>query len=164
VFGTSVGIDDSFVYVGATGRDNGVGRVGSVTIFRPSFIIGYDYDSEYFPSSPATIGGLCGASLYVDPNNDQFIMGCPNSTGTVAHEGTARVYRQFQFVGQTVWAESVLSFGQQPHGGDALGRSVALAGDHAFVGAPDVSFPPPQTGNGGWKEFQPDLIFRNGFQ
>jgi hypothetical protein len=37
------------------------------------------------------------------------------------------------------------------------------SGDHAFVGAPNVNFPPPQTGNGGWKAFLPDLIFENGF-
>ena len=164
VFGTSVGIDTDFVYVGATGRDNGAGRVGSVTIFKPAFIIGYDYLAEYFPSPPATVGGLCGASLSVDEVYGQFIMGCPNSTGTVAHEGTARVYRQFEFLGQTVWADSVLGFGQLAHGGDGLGRSVVMSGDHAFVGAPDANFPPPQTGNGVWKEFQPDVIFRNGFQ
>lgn len=163
IFGTSVGIDDNFIYVGATGRDNGAGRVGSVTMFKPASLIGWEYLAEYFPSEPATVGGLCGASLMVDPDYRQFIMGCPNSTGTVAHEGTARVYRQFEFLGQPVWLDSVLSFGNQLHGGDALGRSVAISGDHAFAGAPDVAFPPPQTGNGGWKSFVRDLIFADGF-
>lgn len=164
IFGTSVGIDANFVYVGATGRDNGFGRVGSVTIFKPASLLGYDYLSEYFPSAPATIGGLCGASLSVDPDYGQFIMGCPNSTGTVAHQGTARVYRQFEFLGQPVWIDSVLGLSQVMHGADALGTSAVMSGDHAFVGAPDASFPPPQTGNGVWKEFRPDVIFRDGFQ
>jgi hypothetical protein len=164
VFGTSVGIDANFAYVGATGRDNGVGRVGSVTIFKQALVIGYNYLYEYFPSPPATIGGLCGASLSVDEVYGQFVMGCPNSTGSVAHEGTARVYRQFDFLGQPVWLDSVLSFGSQLHGGDALGTSVALSGDHAFAGAPNVNFPSPQTNNGGWKEFVPDRIFRDGFE
>ena len=163
-FGTSVGIDANFVYVGATGRDNGVSRVGSVTIFKPAFIIGYNYLGEYFPGAPATIGGHCGASLSVDSVNSEFILGCPDSTGTVANEGTARVYRQFQFAGQPVWTESVLSFGNALHGADSLGKSVAIFGDHAFAGAPNYSFPPPQTGNGAWKEFVPDKIFRDGFQ
>jgi hypothetical protein len=162
-FGTSVGIDGSFIYVGGTGRDNGAGRVGSVTMFKPAAVFGWEYLAEYFPSAPATVGGLCGASLTVDADDQQFIMGCPNSTGSVAHEGTARVYRQFEFLGQPVWLDSVLGFGSQPHGGDALGSSVAISGDHAFVGAPDVNFPPPQTGNGGWKAFVKDLIFEDGF-
>lgn len=162
-FGSSVGIDENFIYVGGTGRDNGAGRVGSVTMFKPAQLLGWDYLAEYFPSAPATVGGLCGASLTVDPDYQQFIMGCPNSTGTVAHEGTARVYRQFEFIGQPVWLDSVLSFGNQLHGGDALGSSVAISGDHAVVGAPNVNFPAPQTGNGGWKTFVKDLIFEDGF-
>jgi hypothetical protein len=163
IFGTSVGIDENFIYVGGTGRDSGAGRVGSVTMFKPAPIFGWEYLAEYFPSAPATVGGLCGASLTVDPDYQQFIMGCPNSTGSVAHEGTARVYRQFEFLGQPVWLESVLGFGNQLHGGDALGRSVAISGDHAFVGAPNVAFPPPQAGNGGWKSFVKDLIFEDDF-
>lgn len=166
-FGTSVGIDANFIYVGATGRDNGVGRVGSVTIFKPGSIIGYNYLSEYFPSAPATIGGLCGASLSVDALNSQFIMGCPRSASPYnyfPHEGTARVYRQFDFVGNTVWLDSVLSFGTQFHSGDdALGSSVAIFGDEAIVGAPNAHFS-GQTGNGGWKTFVTDKIFANGFE
>lgn len=166
VFGTSVGIDANYVYVGATGRDNGVGRVGSVTIFKPATIIGYNYLSEYFPSPPATIGGHCGASLSVDVANAQFILGCPDSTGTVAHEGTARVYRRIDFLGQPVWLESVLDYetGNLAHGADALGSSVAIFGNAAFAGAPNVNFPAPQTGNGSWKEFVPDKIFGDGFE
>jgi hypothetical protein len=41
VFGSSVGVDANYVYVGATGRDNGAGRVGSVTIFKPALLAGY---------------------------------------------------------------------------------------------------------------------------
>ncbi|MEO8672918.1 MAG: hypothetical protein ABI411_16485 [Tahibacter sp.] len=163
-FGTSIGITDNFVYVGATGRDNGVGRVGSVTVFKPAAVFGYNYVNEYFPSPPATVGGHCGASLSVDPNYNQFILGCPDSTGTLAHEGTARVYRQFELAGQPVWSESVLSIGNALHGADNWGSSVVMSGDRAFVGAPNINFPSPQTGNGGWKEFSQDVIFRNGFQ
>ena len=72
-------------------------RLGSVTIFKRASVIGCDLLDEYFPDAPATIGGHCGASLSVDRYNDQFILGCPDSTGTVAHEGTARKYRKFLF-------------------------------------------------------------------
>jgi hypothetical protein len=163
-FGTSVGIDSQYVYVGATGRDNGAGRVGSVTIFKPASVIGYDNLAEYFPGAPATIGGHCGASLSVDAANSQFILGCPDSGDPYySGAGTARVYRQFMFLGQPVWLESVLGYGTQPHGANfSLGRSVAIAGDQAFAGAPNAHFT-GQTGNGSWKAFVPDEIFGDGF-
>lgn len=164
-FGTSVGIDAGFVYVGGSGRDNGVGRVGSVTIFKAVTppTIGFSFLGEYFPSDPATIGGRCGAALSLDPVNDQFIMGCPNSTGSVVGEGTARVYQQYEFAGQPIWLDSVLSFGSHAHGADALGTSVAISGDFAFVGAPNAGSEPGDD-NGGFQEFALDAIFKNGFE
>jgi hypothetical protein len=161
-FGTSVGIDNQYIYVGATGRDNGAGRVGSVTIFKPASIIGYDNLAEYFPGTPATIGGHCGTALSVDAANAQFILGCRDSTGTVANEGTARIFKRFTFLGSPVWLESVLSFANQPHGADALGSSVALFGNQAFAGAPNAHLP-GDSGNGAWKAFVPDAIFADGF-
>lgn len=163
-FGTSVGIDNQYIYVGATGRDNGAGRVGSVTIFKPASIIGYDYLSEYFPGAPATLGGHCGASLSVDAANSQFILGCPDSDDVYyAKAGSARVYRQITFLGQPVWLESVLGYGTQPHGANfSLGASVAIVGDQAFAGATNAHFT-GQTGNGAWKAFLPDNIFGDGF-
>jgi hypothetical protein len=161
-FGSSVGIDDQYIYVGATGRDNGAGRVGSVTIFAPASLIGYDNLAEYFPGAPATIGGQCGTALSVDAARAQFIVGCRNSTGTLAGEGTARVFQRFTFLGSPVWLESVLSFGNQTHGADALGSSVALFDEQAFAGAPNAHTP-TSSGNGGWKAFVPDEIFGNGF-
>lgn len=163
-FGTSVGIDNQYIYVGATGRDNGAGRVGSVTIFKPGAEIGYDNLAEYFPAAPATLGGHCGASLSVDAANSQFILGCPDSDDPYYTKvGNARVYRQFTFLGQPVWLESVLGYGTQTHGANfSLGASVAIVGDQAFAGAPNAHFP-AQTGNGAWKAFVPDEIFRDGF-
>jgi len=164
-FGTSVGIDANYVYVGATGRDNGAGRTGSVTIFKPAFIIGYDYLAEYYPLAPATIGGHCGASLNVDPlPPGGFILGCPDSDTVYFNgEGTARVYRPFEFLGQAVWLESLLTYGTQFHGADALGTSVDIHGDQAFVGAPKAHVA-GQTNDGGFREFVPDKLFQNGFE
>lgn len=163
-FGTSVGIDNQYIYVGATGRDNGAGRVGSVTIFKPGAEFGYDNLAEYFPGAPATLGGHCGASLSVDAFNSQFILGCPDSDDVYyAKAGSARVFRQFTFLGQPVWLESVLGYGTQAHGASfSLGTSAAIVGDQAFAGAPNAHFT-GQTGNGAWKAFLPDAIFKDGF-
>jgi hypothetical protein len=164
LFGASVGIDANYVYVGGSGRDNGAARTGSVTIFKPASIIGYNYLAEYFPGPPATDGGHCGASLNVDPVKSGFVLGCPGSNTVFFNgEGTARVYREFSFLGNPVWIESLLSYGVQPHGADALGTSVDIHGDYAFAGAPNRS-QAPGTGNGAFKEFAPDQIFRDGFE
>ena len=157
-FGSSVGVDSNYFYFGAPGRDNGSGRVGSVTIYLRSG----SYVAEYFPGPPATTGGDCGASLNVDSALSGFVLGCPHSDGLVTGEGTARVYRPIDFLGTTVWVESLLSFYDLPHGADALGTSVAIDGNHAFAGAPDHNSS-GGTGNGAFKEFEPDDIFKNGF-
>lgn len=164
-FGTSVGIDVDYIYVGATGRDNGAGRVGSVAIFNHGAMGGYNYLDEYFPAAPATVGGHCGASLGVDAAHSQFILGCPDSDDAFyAKAGTARVYRKILFLGSPVWLDSVLGFGSQPHNaGDSLGDGVAIFGDQAFAGAPNAHFT-GQTGNGAWKAFLPDRVFRSGFE
>ena len=157
-FGSSVGVDANYFYFGAPGRDNGSGRVGSVSIFLRSGA----FVDEYFPGPPATIGGDCGTSLSVDPVLGGFVLGCPHSDGLVTGEGTARVYRPIDFLGSTVWVESLLSFYDLPHGADALGTSVAIDGNHAFAGAPDAAAN-GGSGNGAFKEFEPDDIFKNGF-
>lgn len=163
-FGTSVGIDANYLYVGATGRDNGAGRVGSATIFKPAFLLGYNYLSEYFPLAPATIGGRCGASLSVDAKNSQFIVGCPDSDGAEPKEGNARIYTMFMFLGQPVWLESLLSYGNIFHNsGDSFGASVALFDKEAFVGAPKYHLP-GSASNGLFRAFVPDKLFADGFE
>lgn len=165
-FGSSVGIDDNFVYIGGVGRDNGVGRVGSVTVFQPAsgLFAGYVYLNEYFPGDPATIGGRCGASLSVDAINGEFIIGCPNSTdGSTSSVGTARVYKQFEFLGQPIWLENVLRYGDENFGADALGSSVAINGIYAFAGTPK-SGGVPEPNQGGFQAFIEDPIFADGFE
>jgi hypothetical protein len=162
-FGTSVAVDSHRVYVGATGRDNGSGRTGSVTLFTPAFIIGYNFDSELFPGNGAHAGDLCGASLYLDSATDNgFITGCPGSDGTVANEGAARIFRQYEFLNTLVWLDDLLSWGSTAHGADDLGRGVAMVADHAYVGAP-LANDAVGTDNGAVEVFAPDSIFRDGF-
>jgi hypothetical protein len=165
VFGTSVGIDGNYVYVGGTGRDNGAGRVGSVTIFKPAPFIDYQFLAEYFPQENADIGGHCGASLSVDTYNDQFIVGCPDSSGVFIDDGNARVFKKTLFLGQPVWVESLLTTGLLGTGPDHLGSSVALLANQAFVGARTINAAGPDTNNGGWWEFGPEgSDFANGFE
>lgn len=165
VFGTSVGIDANYVYVGGTGRDNGVGRVGSVTIFKPEIIIGYQLVDEYFPVEDFAIGGHCAASLMVDPYNNQFIVGCPDGSHTFVDDGSARVFRKSLILGQPVWTESLLTTGLLGTGPDHLGSSVALFDNQAFVGAKTMNAVGPDTNNGGWWEFGPEgSDFADGFE
>jgi len=163
-FGTSIAIDSGHVYVGATGRDNpGVGRTGSVSLFTPAFIIGYNFDTEVFPSIGASAGDLCGASLSLDlANNGGFIVGCPGSDGSVTNEGAARVFRQYYVFNTLVWLDDLLSWGSIPHGADDLGRGVALVGNYAYLGAP-LADDAVGANNGAVEAFVVDSIFKNGF-
>lgn len=162
-FGTSVAVDTHRVYVGATGRDNGAGRTGSVTLFTPAFIIGYDFDSELFPGNGAHPGDLCGASIYLDSATDNgFVTGCPGSDGTITNEGAARVFRQYDFLGSLIWLDDLLSWGNAAHGADDLGRGVVLVGSRAFAGAP-LADDATGANNGAIEVFAPDQIFRAGF-
>jgi hypothetical protein len=166
VFGTSVGVDANYIYVGATGRDNGAGRVGSVTIFKPAAVIGYELLNEYFPIEAPDVGGHCGATLSVDPyNNDRFIVGCPDSSDIFIEDGEARVYQKSIFLGQPVWTESLLITGVLAPAAGHLGSGVAILGSQAFVGARTTNAVGPDVDNGAWWEFGPgDGIFEDGFE
>lgn len=163
-FGSSVAIDSHRLYVGANGRDKtGVGRTGSVSLFTPAFIIGYDFEAEVFPSAGAKAGDLCGASLYLNSALDHgFAMGCPGSDGLVNGEGFVRVVEPIPFLNGTLWLDSVLNLGDLPHGADDVGRGVVLVADHVYAGAP-LADDAVGTNNGSVEEFALDLLFANGF-
>ena len=137
-FGTSVAIDAGRVYVGATGRDlAGVGRTGSVSLFKPASLLGYDFERELFPTAPRAPGDLCGASVGLDLSGaNGFVMGCPGADGDVTNQGVARVYRSIVFMGNPVWFNEIAALDAAPHGADDLGRSVLLVDDRVYAGAP----------------------------
>lgn len=167
-FGTSVAIDDDRVYVGATGRDlAGVGRTGSVSLFEPAFILGYDFVREIFPAAPRNPGDLCGASVYPDRSSGSgFAVGCPGADGTITNQGAVRVYRPFPFMGNTLWLDQLVTLTDEPHGADDLGRSLVIADDRVFAGAP-LADDAIGNNNGGVFEFANgiviDAVFRDGF-
>lgn len=165
-FGTSVGVDANYVYVGAPGRDNGFARVGSVMIFKTVIFTGYELLDEYFPVESPDIGGHCGATLTIDQyNNDRFIVGCPDSSDIFIEDGEARVYRKRFIFGQLVWTESLLTTHTSAPATQHLGSSVAILGSQAFVGAKNTNPAGPEFDNGGWWEFGPNyVIFKDGFQ
>lgn len=137
-FGTSVALQPPLAYVGGTGRDlQGVGRTGSVSVFEPAFILGYDFATEVFPTAPRAAGDLCGASLYPDLlDTERFVMGCPGADGSVASQGALRVIKKLTFMGIPIWVNQRLAVADSPHGADELGRSVVLVKGRAYGGAP----------------------------
>jgi len=163
-FGTAVGVDANRVYVGATGRvKNGVGHTGSVSVFKPASIIGYDFDVELFPGSGAAAGDLCGASVYVDPTSvDRFAIGCPGSDGLVADEGFVRVFKLGSLLGNPYWFQDLLDMADLPHGADDLSRGFVFFGDHVYAGAP-LADDAVGTNNGAVRIFATDHIFADGY-
>lgn len=164
VFGSSVAVDSQRLYIGATGRDkSGTGRTGSVSLFKPASLIGYDFDVEVFPSNGAKPGDLCGASVYPDlGTGNGFAMGCPGSDGLVNNEGFARTVYPLPFIGGTIWIDQRLDVSDLPHGADDLGRAVVLVDDHVYAGTPYAD-DAVGTDNGAVRVFATDAIFDNGF-
>lgn len=163
-FGSAVAMDATHIYVGGTGRvKNGVGRTGSVSVFEPSGLIGWSFDTELFPGGGAAAGDLCGASLSARHETDGVVaMGCPGHDGLVANEGAVRVMQLFDLLGTPIWAQDRLDMADLPHGADDLGRDVALAGDHVFAGAPAYDDAIGMN-NGSVRVFATDRIFSDGF-
>lgn len=162
-FGSSVALDATHIYVGGPGRvKNGVGQTGSVSVFVPTGIIGYDFDTELFAGSSAA-GDRCGASLSASYDADGMVaVGCPGWDGLVDNEGSVLVLRESDFLGTPVWSLARLGMGDLPHGGDDLGRDVVLVGDHVYAGAPrhDDAI---GMNNGIVRVFARDQIFKDGF-
>ena len=160
-FGTAVAIDADRVYIAGTGRNKpSVGRTGSVSLFDSG---GYGFDRELFPGDGAA-GDLCGASLSLDfafPGS--FAVGCPGSDGLVSGEGFARVFTLGTFLGSPFWFQDRLDMSDIPHGADDMGRSVLLAGDHVYAGAPLTEYFHAND-VGVVRVFATDNIFRDGFQ
>lgn len=159
-FGSSVAMDGSRIHVGGTGRQkSGVGRTGSVSIFKPNGIIGYSRETEVFGSAA---GDLCGASLAADTRHGAapFVTGCPGHDDLVANAGGVRFVRRV-FTGVWLWTSTTIDMADLPHGADELGRSVAMGDGLVYAGAPgndDVG-----NNNGAVRIFAPDLIFKDGF-
>lgn len=160
-FGTSVAMDGSRIHVGGTGRQkSGVGRTGSVSIFKPCGIIGHCLETEVFGP---TAGDLCGAALAANTRaiGAAFAMGCPGYDDTVDDAGRVAYVRYRYLAGSWSWAPAFIGMGDLPHGGDGLGRSVALASGFVFAGAPgndDLG-----SNNGVVRIFAPDRIFADDF-
>jgi hypothetical protein len=161
-FGGSVALDATHIYVGGAGRvKNGVGRTGSVSVFAPSGLIGWSFDTELFPGAGAA-GDLCGASLSARHEADgRLAMGCPGWDGLVDNEGRVLVLQAFDFLGTTVWSQDRLDMADLPHGADDLGRAVALVGDRVYAGAPSHDDAVGMN-NGIVRVFAPDRIFEDG--
>ena len=162
-FGTSVAIDSHRIYVGASGRDkSGVGRTGSVSLFTPGNIIGYNFNGEIFPVNGAP-GDLCGASVSLNQATDKgFAMGCPGSDGLVSGEGSVYVENPIPFLGGTLWIGEELNMADLPHGADDLGRGVVIVADRVYAGSPFANA--PGSDDGAVDIFATDALFANGFE
>ena len=164
-FGGAVAMDATHIYVGGAGRTkSGVGRTGSVSVFRPSGLIGWSFDLEMFPGVGAAAGDLCGASLSARRALDgRVAMGCPGHDGIVANEGAVRLMQEFDLLGSPIWSQDRLDMADLPHGADDLGRDVALVGERVFAGAP-ARDDAVGLNNGAVRVFAIDRIFKDGFE
>lgn len=120
LFGTDVALDGERVLIGASGRDD----AGAAYVLERQRG-GWGVVAE-LTAPDAAADDRFGASVELD--GDHAIVGAPrHDSGT----GSAYVFRR----GGGSWRHVATLAADSPETGEAFGASVALAGDHALVGA-----------------------------
>lgn len=128
-FGISVAISGDYAIMGALNDDDPVGTdPGSAYIFVRSGTI-WTQQAQLFASGAAA-GGRFGWPVAI--SGDTAIVGAPAHDGLVgSNYGSAHVYVR----SGTNWTEQAHLFASDAATNDGFGRSLAISGDHAMVGA-----------------------------
>ncbi len=122
-FGTSVSISGDYIVVGADGDDDNATHNGAAHVFRRD-VDGWVEQVQLVASDDAR---SFGSSVAI--NGDYILVGAPYTEGIGFYDGAAYVFHR---QGETWTEQAKLTSGEQTH---VFGRSVALLGDRAVVGA-----------------------------
>ncbi|MEE9128508.1 MAG: FG-GAP repeat protein, partial [Phycisphaerales bacterium] len=132
-FGRAVAINGDTAMISATSHlHNGATGNGSVYIFR------YDrstwIENQEFFASDGEIGDVFGMSVSISPDSSGVaVIGAHGDDDNGANSGSAYVFR---FDPKTQeWVEEQHLLASDGAGGDFFGRSVAVQGDTAIIGA-----------------------------
>ena len=127
-FGSAVAISGNVAIVGADADDENGSDAGAAYTYR------YDGSSwveeDKLLASDGLPGDRFGANLAI--SGDLAIVGVPVGDGNQSNTGTAYIYR---YNGST-WLEEIKLFASDGVNGDQFGRSVAVGGNVALIGAP----------------------------
>jgi hypothetical protein len=129
-FGSSVSINGNYAVVGAPGDDvGGEADRGSAYVFFRSGSVWTQQDK--LTASDGSPSDNFGASVAI--SGSYIIVGAPGDDGLFNDHGSAYI-----FIRSGVnWTQQDHVFASTPGISDRFGRSVAISGDYAVVGAPD---------------------------
>ncbi|MCH7547721.1 MAG: hypothetical protein IID30_15085 [Planctomycetes bacterium] len=130
-FGVQIDVSNDSLIVLASGDDGATNRSGAAYIFRFDVALNtWVFEAKIFASDLETLGSL-GPSGDVSINGDIAILGSPSHAHGGIDSGAAHVFR---FDG-TAWNEEAELLAGDRSSLDGFGRSVALVGNIAIVGA-----------------------------
>lgn len=155
-FGWSVALDGDRVVVGASREDWGDDvDVGAAYVFDRQPDGAWTETARLVPSDPQ-VDGEFGSSVALD--GDRILIGSPNyHQGSLADAGAVFA---FELDPATGWVETDRIDPPVAMANDNFGRSVALDGGRAIVGAPgDFPFPSAPPGRAAVFELQPDATW-----
>jgi hypothetical protein len=128
-FGFSVGISGDYAIVGANGTDDRGSASGSAHIFRRTGTNTWDAGTKIRASDEAG-GDFFGTSVAID--GDYAIVGADQNDDGGGSSGSAYIFRR---TGTNTWDAGTKILAPDAAGGDFFGRSVAIDGNTAIVGA-----------------------------
>lgn len=129
-FGRGAAITDARVAVGAPDAGPGAQNFGAVYIYRFDATLGFILEQR-INATPEDAQDKFGFSVALD--DGVILVGAPQDDDLGAGAGGAHVFR---FDG-TDWQLEQKLLPDDGAAGDAFGRTVALSGDYAIIGAPD---------------------------
>ncbi len=132
-FGSSVAASGEAVVVGSYGDDDNGGHSGSAFVFRHCGI--WELEAHVLASDGAP-SQVFGASVSID--GDVVVVGAPGDGDNGLLSGSAYFYRyDFDSAG---WRQEAKLLASDGNAYDSLGRSVALHGDSAILGADSEAY------------------------
>jgi hypothetical protein len=129
LFGYSVAISGDYAIVGAEYEDAGGNNAGAAYIFRRTGANTWDSGVKIV-ASDAELDDHFGYSVAI--SGDYAIVGAESEDAGGIEAGAAYIFRR---TGEDTWDAGVKIVASDADGGDYFGRSVAISGDYAIVGA-----------------------------
>ncbi|MBL7103829.1 MAG: T9SS type A sorting domain-containing protein [Bacteroidales bacterium] len=130
IFGKSVSISGDYVVIGATGNDDNGSCSGSAYIFSRSDTL-WTEQAKLTASDAATENNF-GYSVSI--SGDYAVIGAIGNDENGTHAGAAYIFHR----SGTIWSQQAKLLASDGIAHDIFGKSVAIFGDYAIIGAGSV--------------------------
>ena len=130
IFGKSVSISGNYVVIGASGDDDNGSSSGSAYIFSRTDTL-WTEQAKLTASDAATENNF-GYSVSI--SGDYAVIGAVGNDENGTHAGAAYIFHR----SDTIWSQQAKLLASDGVANDIFGKSVAIFGDYAIIGAGSV--------------------------